>query len=151
MGEEETIKFPTEYMRDGINIELATSSEMLNQEIRREITLTIYQILGDYMTKIAGMAQMLENPQVPSGFKKLIVDGNKISVTLLKRLLEDFEIKDAEDLVLDIEKSMDTETAIQKSIDLMPQQPPQGGQGQGGQPPMPPQGAMPPQGTGGIR
>ena len=147
MGKERTIKFPTEYMRDGINIELATSSEMLNQEIRREITLTIYQILSDYMTKIAGMAQMLVNPQVPSGFKKLIIDGNKISVKLLNRLLEDFEIKDAEDLVLDIEKSMDTEKAIQESIDKMPQQPPQGGQGgQGGAP----QVAMPPQGTGGI-
>lgn len=151
MGEEQTIRFPTEYMRDGINIELATSSEMLNQEIRREITLTIYQILSDYMTKIAGMAQMLENPQVPSGFKQLIVDGNKISVTLLKRLLEDFEIKDADDLVLDIEKSIDTKGAIAKSIDKMQPQPPQGRQGgQGGQPPMAPQGAMPPQGTGGI-
>jgi len=150
MGEEETIKFPTEYMRDGINIELATSSEMLNQEIRREITLTIYQILSDYMTKIAGMAQLLENPQVPSGLKQLMVDANKISVTLLKRLLEDFEIKDADDLVLDIEKSIDTKTAIQKSIDKMPPKPPQGGGGQGGQPPMAPQGAMPPQGVGGI-
>ena len=148
MGEEETIKFPTEYMRDGINIELATSSEMLNQEIRREITLTIYQILSDYMTKIAGMAQMLVNPQVPSGFKKLIIDGNKISVKLLNRLLEDFEIKDADDLVLDIEKSIDTKKAMAESADLMQPKPPQGGGGQGGQggqPPMAPQGAMPPQ------
>lgn len=143
MGKEQTIKFPTEYMRDGINIELATSSEMLNQEIRREITLTIYQILSDYMTKIAGMAQLLENPQVPSGFKQLLIDGNKISVKLLSRLLEDFEIKDAEDLVLDIEKSMDTKKAVAQSIDKMPQKPPQGGQG--GQPPMAPQGVMPPQ------
>ena len=151
MDEEKTIKFPTEYMRDGINIELATSSEMLNQEIRREITLTIYQILSDYMTKIAGMAQMLVNPQVPSDFKKMILDGNKISVKLLNRLLEDFEIKDADDLVLDIEKSMDTEKAIQESVDKMPpQKPPEGGGGQGGQPPMAPQGAMPPQGVGGI-
>ena len=146
MDEEKTIKFPTEYMRDGINIELATSSEMLNQEIRREITLTIYQILSDYMTKIAGMAQMLVNPQVPSDFKKMIIDGNKISVKLLNRLLEDFEIKDADDLVLDIEKSMDTKKAIDESIDKMqPQKPPEGGGGQGGQPPMAPQGVMPPQ------
>jgi len=142
MGEEETIRFPTEYMRDGINIELATSSEMLNQEIRREITLTIYQILSDYMTKMAGMAQVLENVQVPSGFKQLIVDANKISVKLLSRLLEDFEIKDAEDLVLDIEKSIDTEKAIARSIDLMPP-PPQGGEGE--EPPVAPQGAVPPQ------
>ncbi len=151
MDEEKTIKFPTEYMRDGINIELATSSEMLNQEIRREITLTIYQILSDYMTKIAGMAQMLVNKEVPSDFKKMILDGNKISVKLLNRLLEDFEIKDADDLVLDIEKSMDTKKAIQESIDKMqPQKPPQGGGGQGGQPPMAPQGAMPPQAPGGL-
>jgi len=146
MGEEQTIKFPTEYMRDGINIELATSSEMLNQEIRREITLTIYQILSDYMTKIAGMGQMITSKEVPSDFKKLLVEGNKISVKLLNRLLEDFEIKDAEDLVLDIEKSMDTKKAIQESIDLMQPQP-QPGQGGAPQPGQvrPPQGVKPPQ------
>ena len=72
---------------------------------------------------------------------------------LLNRLLEDFEIKDADDLVLDIEKSIDTKKAMAESADLMPPKPPQGGGGQGGQggqPPMAPQGAMPPQGTGGI-
>lgn len=140
MGAEETIAFPAEYLRDGINIELATSTEMLNQETRREVNMTVFMMIKDYMTSIAGMGQMLENPQIPSGFKKLLIDGSDISVKIFQRILEDFEIKDAEDLVLDLRKSIDVDKAVAQSIDNMPQQPPEGGE-DGGQPPAAPPGA----------
>lgn len=145
-GKEETIRFPAEYLRDGITIELATSTEMLNQEVRREVNMTVFMLQKDFMTSLAGMGQLLENPQIPSGFKQVLIDGNDISVKLMKRILEDFEIRDADDLVLDLRKSIDTDKAIAQSADKMP--PPEGGQG--GQPPMAPQPPMQPQGTGGI-
>jgi len=150
MGDEQTIRFPTEYLRDGINIELATSTEMLNQEMRREVNMTVFMILKDYMTSLAGMGQMLESLQVPSGFKKLLIDGNDISVKVLRRILEDFELRDAEDLVLDLRKSIDTDKAVAQSSDKIPPQGGEGGPEGGPQEPMPPQGVMPPQGTGGI-
>jgi hypothetical protein len=129
---EKTVDFPVEMIRDGLNIELAASGEAFSQEIRREVNLTVYQILSDYMTKTAGMAQMLENPMVPQGFKKLIIEANRISVKVLRRILDDFDIKDAEDLVLDIEKSIsqgDVQAAQQKMQQMQQQQmaqPPQG-------------------------
>jgi hypothetical protein len=134
---EKTIDFPIELIRDGLNIELAASGEMFSQEIRQQINLTVYQMLSDDMTKAAGMAQMLENPNVPDGFKKLIMDANRIRITVLTRVLDDYNIKDADELVLDLKKSI-TEQDIQAAqikLQQMQQQqqqqqaqtPPQGG------------------------
>ena len=57
--EEKTVDFPVGAIRDGFNIELYASSDEINQDARREKNMTVYQILKDYMTGIAGMGQFI--------------------------------------------------------------------------------------------
>jgi hypothetical protein len=145
-----TVNFPTENIRDGFKLRLAASSELENQEVRRQKGLNEYMLLSDYMTKLAGMGQMLVNPNVPSDFKKLIIEANNISVRVMKKVLEDFDAVDADVLVLDMARVMDVQKLLQMSIDNHPPQPSPGQPGQqGGQPGQPPTPQGPPEGPGG--
>ena len=123
------------YLRDAISVELMASSEVLNTEIQREIDLTLYQMLSDYFTKVAGMLQAL--PQVSPGMQQFIAKVIQIGSKLMKRIVRDFGNLDAEELVPDLD-DIDMQGAMQPP---MPQGPPQGGQGpqgQGGPPQGPP-------------
>lgn len=139
---EKTVQFPTEYIRNCFEVSLQASSDIMSQEMRREVLLTCYQLLSDFMTKQGGMAQAIVSPQIPSDFKKVLLEANAIGVNLLKRIMEDFDMKDSETLVLDIAKAIDVQKAISTSLDLQPPPP---------QPPRPgmagiPAGGMPPGG-----
>lgn len=138
------VDIPLEALRDGIDIELSASTEMLSQEARREVSLTVYQILSDYMTKSAQSVQALTNPQVPSDFKKYIAATNRVGVKILLKILKDFDMIDAEDLVVDMTKEMDVQGLVMKSADLQPPRPPQGPPGGGGPPGGPPKPGGPP-------
>lgn len=139
--EKKTFNFPVEYLRDGIKVQLTASSEVMNQEVRREIGLTIWQLLAEYMTRVAGMAQIIVSPGVPADFKMVLLEANKIGVYLMKQIIKDFGLIEEEKVVLDLAKTLDVQKALAMPEQMPPQpgQPPQGGgQPQGGQP----QGAM---------
>jgi len=117
--EEKTVDFPVGAIRDGFNIELYASSDDINQDARREKNLNVYMILKDYMTGIVGMGQFITNQMVPSDFKKLLIKANEISAKILTRVLDD-DVRDADDLVLDIKKIINIEKALMQSIDMIP-------------------------------
>ena len=118
--EEKTVDFPVGAIRDGFNITLYASSDEINQDARREKNMTVYQILKDYMTGIVGMGQFITNEMVPSSFKQLLIKANEISAKMLTRVFDDFDVRDADDLVLDIAEIIDVQKALQQSIDLIP-------------------------------
>ena len=123
MPETRTVQFPVEYIRDAFEIELAASSELLNKEVRREIFMQVYQLLSDFMTKIGGMAQMITSPQVPSDFKKVLIDGSNKSVLILNKILENFpDMKDSKNLIMDVTEVIDTKKMIQQSADIIAEQ-----------------------------
>jgi hypothetical protein len=147
---ERTVNFPLQDIRRGLKIDLTVSSEVINKEIRREVNLAIYQLVSDYMTKMATMIQAVVDSKAPSDIKRVIYEANRISVNVLTMILRDYDVPDPENLVLDLEKVTDKETLIQNSPDLKPQpkQAPAQPQAQPGMemPPGEPQGAMPPPG-----
>jgi len=72
------------YLRDGIDIELEGAREMNTQEVRREVNLTLYQLVMDYHQRLTGdqpnaedlvldvdkiidMQQQMQPPQQPPG------------------------------------------------------------------------------------
>jgi len=118
--EEKTVNFPVGAIRDGFNITLFASSDEINQDARREKNMTVYHILKDYMTGIAGMGQFITNQMVPSEFKKLLIAANGISAKMLIRVFDDFDVRDADELVLDIAKIIDIQKALAQSIDMIP-------------------------------
>ncbi len=152
MGQEgmqqQQIQFPFDYLRDGLKIELTASSEILNKEVERERDLTVYQIMKDYDTSLASTVQAVSNPGIPSYFKMFLINESMISAKFVRRLLSDFDIVDAEELVLDIPTGLGKDgltKAIMGSSDLQPPQPPGGQPGQPGQPQGGPGNGNPPQ------
>lgn len=139
-GEVKTVRvdFPYDDIKLGFNVELESSSEVLNQEIRGQRNLQFYQIQSDYMTKLAGMGQVMVNPSVPKAFINLLVQAAAISRKIMVRVAEDYDVKDAEELVLDLNKAVNSQQIL--ATPSPPPMPPGGPQGPGG----PPQGGPPP-------
>ena len=116
--------------------------QLMNQEVRREVELMKYQLLTDYATKMAGMAQILVNPGIPSNMKKFVLDVNDKGARALERVLSNFDEVEAGQSTIDMRDSMNVEQCVMQSVDLMPppgaQQPGQPGQGGPPQQPGPP-------------
>jgi predicted outer membrane protein len=133
------VQFPLSNIRDAFEVELMASDDVFDQETRREVNIAIYHMLSEHMTSLAQMAEAVTSLEVPSEFKKFLISGAAKQEKIITRILEDFDQKDAEQLVLKLEETIDVEKAIQMSADNPEvQQMMQGGQ-QG--PPQAPPGA----------
>jgi len=106
------------------------------------MNMTLYGMLSDYYTKIAGMVQAIESPQITSGFKKYLLSVLGVGAKLLEKVIRDFNERDTESLVIDVASLIDVQKALAMSVDNMPQQGQPGQPPPGGQPP--PQGQPPP-------
>ena len=115
-----SVEFPLEIIWDGIRVEMAAATETLNPDMRREINMTVYHLLSDYMTKSAGMVEAILSPQVDSKFKEWLIAQYEIGVTLIRRIMEDFDMADAQSLAMKLDQVIDVAAAIEASIDLMP-------------------------------
>jgi len=139
---EKTMNFPQMYLRDGIDIDLATSTEMLNQEVRREINTQLFQLLMTYYQQIAPMWQAIVNPTTPPDFKKYCMALIGVGNTLLDRIIKDFNQPDSEQLLINVEEIVNPQQVLMSP--MMPpmmggmQGPPGQGQSPQGGPGMPP-------------
>lgn len=123
---ERNVDFPLEYIWDGMKVELEASNEIANMDARREVNQIIYGMMSEWMTSNAGMVQsILDREKVPSEFKKWLSAQYEIGVKLMRRIMEDFEQADAEELALSLDKIIDVDAAIQASFDLMPEPEPE--------------------------
>lgn len=96
---EKTIDFPSEYLRDAFELELAASKEMMSQEARRDVNIAIYQLLSDAATKLFGMVQAIVSGQMPSAMIEYVMRWIVITEKLLERILTDFNQADSKNLV----------------------------------------------------
>jgi hypothetical protein len=113
----DTVQFPLSDIRDAFEVELTAADEMFDQETRREVNIAIYHMLSEHMTSLAQMAEAMTSLQVTSDFKKFLVSGAEKQEKIITRILEDFDQKDAEQLVLSLSDTMDIEKAIEMSAD----------------------------------
>jgi hypothetical protein len=133
-----SVSMPSGNIRDFLEVDLEVSSESMNQEVRREVALMQYQLITDYATKLAGMAQLISNPGVPSNMKTFALDVNDKGARLLERIMSNFDEVEEGLTTIDLRQSMDVQKCVMQSADLMP--PP------GAMPPGGPQGAPQPTG-----
>lgn len=152
---DKSLSLPITLIRDGLDITLAASSDVISQEVRREMNQQLYMMSSDYSTKLASVAQALSSPQVPPEFKKFLLAASKANAEFYKDVLLDSERPDAKELALAFEDIYSPEDIQKMLMPPPPPQPPPGGppggpgkppQGKPGQPgpQRPPQG--PPQG-----
>lgn len=136
--EEQAVDFPTRLIEQSLNIEVAAASELMNQDERLQRSLTLFTLLSDYMTKMATMGQYLTDPTTPVAFKQIILDGNDISVRILRMILDDFDVKNIDELILDMRESLGEEgVRMVMQLSSMGMEPPPGEE--------PPPEEMPPQ------
>jgi len=126
---ERTVDFPLEMIRDGFQVDLAASSEMFNQEARREIAITKYQLLSDYYSKMATVAEAVAAVGVPPQFKIWLVEAAKRTEQVMEEILKEFNDPSADNTVLSIDDVMDIQQVLQ------PPPPPPTEPGTGGPPP----------------
>lgn len=127
------VDFPIHLIRDGLEVELFASTELLNQEVRREVNIAVYQMLSDFYTKTAGMVEALLSPDVPPQFKKFLLSIMEKGDKRIEKVLEDFDQADAEMYRVDIGKIIDVDKALAMKPppppppDVDPNQPPGSG------------------------
>ena len=117
-GQSISVPMPMGNVRDLLELDLEVSSEQMNMEVRREMNIAKYQILSDYMTKMAGMVEAFTNPAVNSEFKKFILEVNNIGSTVLNAVMEDFDERSPEAIVPDINKVLDVNKNMMMSQDI---------------------------------
>jgi hypothetical protein len=144
---DKSVTLPIMQIRDGLEITMAASSEIVSQEARREINNNTYMMVSDFGTKTATVVQALTSPQVPIPFKKFLLAASEANSILMTDILLDSERPDAEKLSLNLMKIFTPEEIQQM---LQPPPPPQPPPGPGG-PPSGPDGPVgppngPPQG-----
>jgi len=136
-----TLNFPLEYIRDGIAVDMAASTELLNTEVRIARNQQAYAMLSDYSNKLGGMISAVVSPNVPPAMKEYIIEVSKTGKKLMQRIFEDFDIIDASELIKEIPAELAQQTPPPMPPQGMPPQQgqmPQQGQPQG-QPQRPPQ------------
>lgn len=132
-GVSQEVLMPLGNIRDILSLDLEVSSEQMNMEVRREMNIAKYQILSDYMTKLATMVEAFVNPAVPSDMKNFILAVNDMGVKILNDVMEDFDERSPEEVVPNLRRVVDVQKNIMNSPDMQPQVPPQA-VGAGGQP-----------------
>ena len=128
--EQRIITYPFEYLRDRIKIKLSGSTELENEEVKRERAVQQYMILSKYYTDMTGMAQAVVNPNIPPDFKKWIIEVSKKSEQFMEKILQNSGLINAEDAVMSIDDVINIEKATQQPP---PGMVPPGAQGQPGQ------------------
>jgi hypothetical protein len=124
-GVQQEVLMPLGNIRDILNLDLEVSSEQMNMEVRREMNIAKYQILSDYMTKLATMVEAFTNPGVPSDMKNFILAVNDMGVKILNDVMEDFDERSPEEVVPDMRKVVNVQKNLMNSPDMQPPAPPQ--------------------------
>jgi len=116
-----TIDFPQEYLRDNIAIDLAASSELLNQEVRREVNIVAYNLIRDYVQQIGQLVQALGSGMIPPATAPFFITVIYMGSKMMREILKDFNIIDTDEILDALEKSIDV-NAIMKQAQVMMQQ-----------------------------
>jgi hypothetical protein len=134
-----SVTLPITSIRDGLEISLAASSDVMSREARRELNQNLYMMTSDYLTKMASTAQALTDQNVPPEFKKFLLESGKVAARLFRDILYDSDRPDAEELAVDPGKIMDAQALLAPPPPPPPPQMPPGPPG----PQVAPQGPPP--------
>lgn len=119
---EKTVDFPSEYLRDGLDLQLSASKEMMSQEMRREVSLTKYQLTSDAATKLFGMLQMATSGQLPEIVVQYIWKWMGITERYLEAILRDFDEPDSKGMIADTPTMEEISKGIAETQAKMQQQ-----------------------------
>ncbi len=112
------------------NINLSGTTELENEEVRRAKAQERYMVLERYWTSLAGMAQVIVNPNAPPAIKQFYITASQKAEKEMEKILQDMDMMNAEDAVMSLDEFPGMkEMAGQPNMPIQPG----GQQGQQGQ------------------
>lgn len=93
------LQFPLELIRTSIGVELTATSANLNKEVQIRTNQLVMQMMMQFYQQLMMGASYLVNPQVPPLIKQLAGEMLQGGTILMRRILDDYGIQDADMLV----------------------------------------------------
>jgi hypothetical protein len=93
---------PGELSRKGLIIDTPALSETNNKEMMQQSMMTLMQVVQQFYMSMFQAMGVAGDPNAPPALKQLAVKGGETGSMLLERILESFDINDAENYVPDI-------------------------------------------------
>lgn len=103
-GQKAFARIPKEYVRSKLKIETVTSSSSFNQDVERERSMALYQLVDAFNERILKMSQFVFNPQVPPEMKKTVQEMIRKSRDVFERVIEGINIKDADSYIPELKE-----------------------------------------------
>jgi hypothetical protein len=116
----QTVQMPVGNIRDLIDLDLEISTEQMNMEIRREMSLLKYKLMSDYLTNMTGVAQALSVDATSPEFKKWLIEACRPAAVMMTKIMADFDEREPEKMVLNPATVMDTKLLMARAIAALP-------------------------------
>jgi hypothetical protein len=94
------LAFPEKWITDGISISVTATTSTTSKELERQNKLSLFGLVTQYYGQLTQYVLQANNPQLPEPVRMVllrIVDG---LTTLVEDILEDFDLRNAEELAI---------------------------------------------------
>ena len=106
-------KLPPDISRSNVLLDVKALDDTNNKEIQQQAYMMMLKVLQETYMSIGNAFMLLNNPEAPEPVKGLALKGSKAASKLLERLLETFDIKDAENFAPDIDELLGMTAALE--------------------------------------
>lgn len=96
------LQLPAEVSRRGVIIDTPALSESNNKEMIQQSMMTLMQIVQQFYASMMQAMSISSDPSAPPALKELANKGGETGSMLLEKILESFDINDAENYVPDM-------------------------------------------------
>jgi len=100
---QQLLQLPVEYSRASVVIDTPAISEVYNKEIVQQTMLTLMGVVQQFYNGIAQAFMVATAPTAPEPLKALAAQGAQAGAKIWEKVLEAFDIRDAETYVPDVE------------------------------------------------
>jgi hypothetical protein len=109
-----------------LNVNVATAA--VNQEIEKQSSVQLYQLVNEYTQKVMETIPVLLNPQVPPQAKEIVLRSIAAQDTLMQRIFQAHHSFDLDAVLMHDTLVQMAQTAMQQpQVQMQPQGPPPGG------------------------
>jgi len=116
---QEFFQLPEDLSYNSVRIDVPAISETENKEMERQAYLSLAGLIRQFYEGLMQVVGISENPEAPENVKKIAVHAANTSSEIFKRILESFDIADAESLAPDMEALLGAQTDLQNAVNQM--------------------------------
>lgn len=102
------LSFPMELIRTSVSIELTATSASLNKEVQIRTNQIVMQMVMQFYQQIMTGISYMVNPQMPPEIRLVASEMVKGGTILMRRILSDYDIQDADALVPTLGGALDS-------------------------------------------